>query len=643
MERPRNLTGEYDESAIMDDIKAPDEQAGADLPRTHGRSPMAKTRSMSDGGGTPSRLSPSPRIVEASRRTSKDDSSIPTPQPVTPRRPDLSNRGFSIQMPPRDFTPPAANPYVKPAPLSPKLDHSQIYASPTNILPRRSRGLDFSRAATSLHHSTLAEQSSPDSSPTAGGRAMNIPSRRSHYAGPEQTSTSLWSVMGNQEKMHVSSSLGSTQAIGSDSSSSSDDDDLMDEDMDEAYVTTPQVNKIGPILGPQGSGGTFGSPAMSSLMSFQQRQRPRKQPKKKGRGPLGLGFSGASLSKSPPSNSARARRESISWQANQLHISGADSDEARAMGDVDGLGDGQRNVIRRVVTRRGNLLPKTKTFARIRAALMEESTPAEAEFRREAEVVKQVRESDMDLEPRIPPPATDATQSTTAPSSPNLTQQEGLNDVPEDDIMGDVAMGLSSSFKQHAIKNSKGKTFWDTFSESSSTGGARTTPPPAALLPRGSSSGISEDVAMDSPSVGGAAVGLPNQQVNKYLTPQTSQNSGPQPPSAAEITRRINSKRRRDDDFDPVSFKRRAVSPGMSVHNSPIMQSPLQRDGMSWGSRPGSNGGDKAGSSAPSESGSTPGNLSGGSSAAGRLNGKGRIGFQGMIDTNDGIMRMSIE
>ncbi|KAF4334180.1 hypothetical protein FBEOM_12004 [Fusarium beomiforme] len=627
MDRFRSTAGEYDDSAIMDDIKASEYQEATGTQENQVRSPLTKTRSMSDGGGTPSRLSPSPRIVEASRRTSKDDSSIPTPQPVTPRRPNFSNRGFSIPMPPREFTPPAANSYIKPAPLSPKLDHSQIYASPTNILPRRSRGLDFSRAATSLHHSTLAEQSSPDSSPTAGGLAMNIPSRRSHYAGPEQTSTSLWSVMGNQEKMHISSSLGS-QAIGSDSSSSSDDDELMDEDMDETYVTTPQVNKIGPILGPQGSGGTFGSPAMSSLMSFQQRQRPRKQAKKKGRGPLGLGFSGASLSKSPPANSSRARRESISWQANQLHISGTESDETRTMGDVDGLGDGQRNVIRRVVTRRGNLLPKTKGFARIRAALMEESTPAESEFRREAEVVKQVRDCDMELEPRIPQPALESTQSTTAPSSPNLTQQEGLNDVPEDDIMGDIAMGLSGSFKQHAIKNSKGKTFWDTFSESSSTGGARTTPPPAAFLPRGSSSGISEDVAMDSPSVGGATA---------------PQNGGTQPPSAAEITRRINSKRRRDDDFDPVSFKRRAVSPGMSVHNSPVMQSPLQRDGMSWGSRPGSNGGDKAGSSAPSEAGSTPGNLSGSSSAAGRLNSKGRVGFQGMIDTHDGIMRMSIE
>ncbi|KAI5467766.1 hypothetical protein BGZ63DRAFT_346328 [Mariannaea sp. PMI_226] len=624
----------YDDSAVMD------EQAGTNaMSQTQVRSPLTKSRSMSDGGGTPSRLSPSPHIIEASRRTAKDDSTIPdVPTPVTPRRPNFGSRGFPLPMPSREFTPPAgsSNPYVKPAPLSPKLDHSQIYASPTNILPRRSRGLDFSRAATSLHHSTLAEQSSPDSSPTAGGRAMNIPARRSHYGGTEQTSTSLWSVMGNQDKMHISGSLGSTHAIGSDSSSSSDDDDLMDEDMDEAYVTTPQVSKIRP-LGSQGSGIPFGSPAMSSLASFQQRQRPRKQSKKKIRGPFSLGFgsSSASISKSPPATVARARRESISWQANQLHISGADVDEARTMGDPDALGEGQRGVIRRVVTRRGNLLPKTKTFARIRAALMEEGAPAESEFRREAEVVKQVRESDMAPEPRMPPSATgESTQTTTtAPSSPNLTQVESMEEGGDDDMMGDLSLGLSSSFKQQVIKNSKGKTFWDTFSESSSIGGARTTPPPTAFLPRGSSSGVSEDVAMDSPSLGG----------------NSSQNNGPPPPSAAEITRRINSKRRRDDDFDPISFKRRAVSPGMSVHNSPIMQSPLQRDGQPWGSgsRPGSNGGEKAPSSAPSEAGnSTPGNLSGGSSSAaasGRLNGKGRIGFQGMNDTHDGIMRMSIE
>ncbi len=48
--------------------------------------------------------------------------------------------------------------------------------------------------------------------------------------------------------------------------------------------------------------------------------------------------------------------------------------------------------------------PKTKGFARIRAALAEETAPVDADVRREAEVVRQVRESDMDLELRIPPP-----------------------------------------------------------------------------------------------------------------------------------------------------------------------------------------------------------------------------------------------
>lgn len=82
----------------------------------------------------------------------------------------------------------------------------------------------------------------------------------------------------------------------------------------------------------------------------------------------------------------------------------------------------------------------------------------------------------------------------------------------------------------------------------------------------------------------------------------------------------------------------------MSVHNSPVVQSPLQRDNIQWssGSRPGSTGGDKAGSSAQSDSGSMGGTNTG--TPSGRLNnGKGRVGFQGMVDANDAIMRMSIE
>ncbi|KAI8965079.1 hypothetical protein F5Y11DRAFT_313815 [Daldinia sp. FL1419] len=666
------------------------------------RSPLSKPRSLSDGGGT--QLSPSPHILEASRRTSKDDtdssligkdktqettasasaptststSTIINTTPVTPRRPEFPMRGLSIQMSQCDSVSPAqTSNHVKLAPLSPKLDHSQIYASPTNILPRRSRGLDFSRAATSLHHSTLAEQSSPDSSPTIGGRAMNIPGRGNGDYGQEQSITSLWSMMGNQERMNISSSVGSMNPLASDSSSSSDDDDPMDEEMEDAILGTPQVSKGSQQLRnlPFGSSNNVvpwmpgSSPAANSLQSF--RTRPRRHPKKKPR-VAGLGFSPAppSFSKSPPNNVVKDirdssiphnRRESISWAANQLHISGSESDD-KSIDASDALSrDGTRGVVKRAVTRRGSLLPKTKGFARIRAALMEESAPVDSETRREAEVIRQVRESDMDLEPRVPPgqpSALDIPNMSTAQSSPNLgAAQDSLDDIPEDDMMTDS--GLSSSFKQQALKNSKGKNFWENFSETSSVTGTRITPPPSSLMPRGSSSGMSEDVNMDSPSLsagpglfGSGQNGNPGSESQKSDTPQLSSlppsmQGGSIPPTAAEITRRINNKRRRDDDyFDTHGLKRRAVSPGMnSVHGSPVTQSPLQRDAGPWGpgSRPGSNHGgererDKAsGTGTPSENGSVGGN-------GGRMvNGKGRVGFQGMVDTNDGLMRMSIE
>lgn len=119
---------------------------------------------------------------------------------------------------------------------------------------------------------------------------------------------------------------------------------------------------------------------------------------------------------------------------------------------------------------------------------------------REAEIVKQVRESEVDFEPRHQQPVgADHSAMTTTHSSPNLTgNQEALEDIPVDDPLSDLSAGLGSSFKQQVMKNSKGKQFWDTFSESS---GTRTPPPGATFLPRGSSSGMSEDTNMDSPSL----------------------------------------------------------------------------------------------------------------------------------------------
>lgn len=393
---------EYDDVAVMDLGDEADggpgvdaEVGGAAGSRWVEKTPARKARSLSDGGGTPQKFTPA-QLADL-RRTSKDDSTITIPirdsvqtsttsasatpnPPVTPHRTEFPLRGLSLQMLPQASTPPAqssASIHPKPAPpLSPKLDHSQIYSSPTNILPRRSRGLDFSRAATSLHHTTLAEQSSPDSSPTVGGRAMNIPARRpGDFGAPEQTSNSLWSMMGNQDRHHISTSLGSAANLMSESSSSSDEDDIMDEDMEEPYLMTPQVVRNTPS---NSLAGGSGSPAVNSLMSFQQRQRPRKQLKKKARVPHGLGFSTGSpgpaiLSKSPPTNMvpygnmakemtpSHARRESISWAANQLHISGSESEDSPKPGvNVDGVlgpgNDGQNRVVRRTVTRRSNLL-----------------------------------------------------------------------------------------------------------------------------------------------------------------------------------------------------------------------------------------------------------------------------------------------
>lgn len=367
--------------------------------RTTSRSP-SKARSLSDGG--PPTLSPSPKFREPDKRKSKDDSSLDAPTTPSRLRPAFPARGLSLQMPPRDLMSPNTSAYINRVPLSPKLDHSQTYGSPTSVLPRRSRGLDFSRAATNLHHSTLAEQSSPDSSPTISGRAMNIPNRKNgpHFSGAgdslNNNSSSLWSTMANADRMVVSSSLGSVNMMGSDSSgSSSDDDDLMDaDDIDDSILTTPQVNKMAAPFGAiphasPGSGWIGQSPAVSSLMNFQRARLHTRHHKNRKSSSSGSGNSMASpISKSPPmmrsvegmSNSyfgrdipaegMRSRRESISWAANQLHISGSESDDGTLKSTLENVDvmpitpgrDGQRpgGVIKRAVTRRGNMLVSGK-------------------------------------------------------------------------------------------------------------------------------------------------------------------------------------------------------------------------------------------------------------------------------------------
>ena len=96
----------------------------------------------------------------------------------------------------------------------------------------------------------------------------------------------------------------------------------------------------------------------------------------------------------------------------------------------------------------------------------------------------------------------------------------------------------------------------------------------------------------------------------------------------------------RDDDFDESSLKRRAVSPGVSVHNSPIIsQSPAQRDGSLWGTAT------KANRETPNGGSNNERTSSAGSASMSMTPtlGPKRIGLQGMTDTYDGLMNMSIE
>jgi hypothetical protein len=238
------------------------------------------------------------------------------------------------------------------------------------------------------------------------------------------------------------------------------------------------------------------------------------------------------------------------------------------------------------------LLPKPKTFSRVRAALIEESAPLDSEAKREAEVIRQVRESDSTTEATSPTFPLDKLEELTSTAS---VSEENTISNPE------------SSFSNQASLNSGGAKFWETFD------GRYRTPPPPGRMSTQSSGMMNEDTAMETPQ--------------STIWRDTGRRSpGPHagnPPLASEFHR----KRRRDDDLDPESFKRRAVSPGMSVQSSPILtHSPIVKDANAWVVPPKS--------AMPLFPEQNANNTNGGVK---------RIGLQGMNETNDGLMNMSIE
>lgn len=315
--------------------------------------------------------------------SSKDDSSLSS-IPATPQRSSLKPHGLSFNPSPKVPGPASAS---NRAPLSPKLDSSQIYgsryASPGSVLPRRSRGLDFSRACTHLHHSTLAE-SSPESSPTIGGRGVAIPQRR---GSPGSTSAAPVSTSGPADRTTVSSSVSSVNMMESDTSSSEEDDEPMGGDKDDMVLNTPQANRMGtgpnpfavgnvPSPGTEWMGGY--SHAAASLMSFQRARLG------KGRSRTRHSSSSASGNSSKPSpgpgplsppvmksienptggyfggsrNGIQPRRESLSMGTRDLRLSDLSDDgdgRARSPARANHEG-GPLGVIRRAVTRRGSLL-----------------------------------------------------------------------------------------------------------------------------------------------------------------------------------------------------------------------------------------------------------------------------------------------
>jgi hypothetical protein len=265
-------------------------------------------------------------------------------------------------------------------PLSPQLDAHNTYASPASLLPRRSRGAEFSRACTNLHHSTTVDQSSPDSSPTITQKGMMIPSRKPRANSMLLDSPNVhshhshhaWGI-GHGDRMAASSSVGSINMLGSDdSSSSSDDVDPMEpDDPDDQMLMTPQTKSNNtPFGGPTAGSAVnawssmFSPGGAPNFMSIQRARLRKGRSRKSSSSASGHSSMASPGPASPPNGKGEgffareavirkggSRRESLSLFANDLHISsGNDS------GDEAGTVPHTSGVVRRPVTRRGNLL-----------------------------------------------------------------------------------------------------------------------------------------------------------------------------------------------------------------------------------------------------------------------------------------------
>ncbi|RPB28515.1 hypothetical protein L211DRAFT_845559 [Terfezia boudieri ATCC MYA-4762] len=463
---------------------------------------------------------------------------------------------------------------------------------------------------TSLHHSTLAEKSSPESSPQSGGGAVG-----SSSGGANQ----------NQQPLHYPSNLctyntafpSSSTAPSLDGSnheddSSTDDDDDPDLDLISASTTQTPTSKPLRNFYPMDSSPTALMNSHQAIQAAVLMRNPKSRLRLK---PVrGSAFSGSNSGLASPSPTTpppigvggsgggyfgRVAQLGIGMGKRGDSLSQAIRDSFSLQGEEGiGLDEEEKKgtepseAVKRVVTRRGNLLPKTKNFQRIKAALQEESTPLDIEVKREAEVTRQLREDDdaKTIKNSILP------SPQLLPIEQTLDPEEFDDGANEDESMGGGSeIGLSR-------KNSTG-------SRNGSLSGGDT----MAFNKRAQMFGtFNFDSEMNMGSNGGWS--SPPRFPPREREPQRTNSDGDVVMDSGSPVVPVTMKRRRtqEERFEEVnSFKRRAVSPGLC--GSPIL----------------------TGSPASGGSGGNAGGIGGG--------GK-RLNFgQGISDTHDGLMKMSLQ
>ena len=235
-----------------------------------------------------------------------------------------------------------------------------------------------------------------------------IPARKSFHQfsstanfpdSPSSVANSLWSTMANAERVGVSSSVGSVDMLDIESrSTSSDDDDMMGQVEEEDTIhmtphpfrlsTNPFTTGASHVMTSPSSDwiGNF-SPAAANLMSFQRARLRHGRSQKSSSSASGHGSMSSPGPASPPvlksiesglgggyfpkelsKSNMESRRESLSLGTNELHISDdgesdnspsckvSSNDGTGSLGQMTPSADERRNVIRRAVTRRGNML-----------------------------------------------------------------------------------------------------------------------------------------------------------------------------------------------------------------------------------------------------------------------------------------------